>query len=275
MGESAKEDAEMGDRIKKVFKKFDADESGDISCMELSKVLTKLNPTFTLTSCSEMFRHIDADKDGSIQYDEFVNWLTSKDGEYRGVKASLRMLRDEFLDGSFPDDEKRANKRSQLRVKFEKWDRNHDKELTFEEAYNFLRKRYPDMTLPDLKFLYNCADKSHNGKLDFYELLDFIMTVPPQKSTRPDGEEPLAPALPTMQFRADEEEVFAEAVRKYEEDQKRMLAKVNELCDQLKKVGVQEEKHKKFRENHAKEMRDLYAKKGVLEWHLREAPAAW
>jgi hypothetical protein len=59
-----------------VFCKWDLDKSGAISQDVLVKVLTELSD-MSVDEIHILFEHIDADSSGSIEYEEFANWLVS------------------------------------------------------------------------------------------------------------------------------------------------------------------------------------------------------
>eukprot|EP00438_Fugacium_kawagutii_P035928 Skav228001 [mRNA] locus=scaffold390:402274:414268:- [translate_table: standard] len=240
------------EQVKVIFQNWDRDGSGDISVAELTRVLKKLNPQFDQASCEKMFTSMDVNMDGTIQYDEFLNWLLSRES-YQGAKAAIFMDQKRERKGSGEADLQRKTK---LRAKYARLDKNGDGKLDFVEVYDFLQKRYPNMTLPDLRFLYNCADKSHDGILDFYELLDMMMTLPAQKG----GEKPKKAA-------ATEHPLSAAIMR---EDAR----KVNDMTSKMKQFKDEEQRHKEFREEHKKAqlcwlmlvMREHYAKTGQLQF---------
>jgi len=70
----------QSDKVRDVFKSFDTSNTGVISKDELSEVLTRLMPGVTATQIDEMFRAADLNRDGSIDYDEFVNWIWNSGG---------------------------------------------------------------------------------------------------------------------------------------------------------------------------------------------------
>merc|ERR1712080_163922 len=118
------------------------------------------------------------------------------------------------------------------------------------------------MELPDLKFLYDCADKSHDGQLDFLELLDLLCHVPAQKAQKgnkhPAADHPYAAVI----IREDERHAMEVAWKKCEEDQQQFVEQVHNICSELQNVRDDDLRHKKFREAHAKEMRKHFAKEG-------------
>lgn len=61
--------------VETAFQNWDKDDSGGISLEELSAVLTMLNPEISSDVASSMFESADFNKDGIIDYKEFVAWL--------------------------------------------------------------------------------------------------------------------------------------------------------------------------------------------------------
>eukprot|EP00928_Gymnodinium_smaydae_P021993 TRINITY_DN18614_c4_g1_i1.p1 TRINITY_DN18614_c4_g1~~TRINITY_DN18614_c4_g1_i1.p1 ORF type:complete len:200 (-),score=62.06 TRINITY_DN18614_c4_g1_i1:371-886(-) len=75
----AAEDLEAGiEKTKEIFRSWDADGNGTISKQELERVLIMLNPSFKKTDINKMFKSADKNKDGVIDYEEFVEWLAKK-----------------------------------------------------------------------------------------------------------------------------------------------------------------------------------------------------
>lgn len=247
--------------VKQLFEKYDLDKSGDISSSELTRVLTQLNSNITTADCGKLLKNVDVNNDGMIQYSEFIEWITSDDGCYRGAKKGM------MLGSKRETSDKAANvdsgRRAKLRGKFAHLDKNGNGQLDFVEVIDFLAKRYPSMQLPDLKFLYDCADKSHDGQLDFLELLDLLCNVPAQKAEKgahPAAQHPYAAVI----MSADEQHMIASATLKCEEDQQQFAEQVHNICQELQTVRDDDARHKKFRDAHAKEMRKHFAKEGVL-----------
>merc|ERR1712032_1466225 len=101
------------------------------------------------------------------------------------------------------------------------------------------------MTLPDLQVLYRCADKSNDGLLDFYELLDLIMTVPAEK-VKPDAtrlpesceQHPVASC-----WDDEQKKMYEDALRKCEKDQEEFVSMVSDLCQTLEQVRDDDKRH--------------------------------
>lgn len=65
---------DMG-KVRKAFEKWDHDGDGTISNTELHQVLSALDPRFTAEVSRRLFEAADANKDGAIDYQEFIAWL--------------------------------------------------------------------------------------------------------------------------------------------------------------------------------------------------------
>lgn len=249
----------MSDQVQEVFSKFDADGNGEISSQEMARVLTKLNKTLTREDCDRMFQRIDVNGDGTLQWQEFVDWMFSKTGEDKGARAGVKLA----ASSSKTMD---ASKKAKLRGKFAHLDTNGNGTLDFVEVYDFLHKRYPTMQMPDLKFLYECADRSGDGQLDFYELLDMIMAAPMQKLQEGEEVANVAHPLTAAIVRKDAQQDIEDAKKKEEEDFKMMMGQVRDLSDQLQKVRDADEQFKVWRDERQRIMREHYAKTGQLRW---------
>mmetsp|Transcript_132745 Transcript_132745/g.241599 ORF Transcript_132745/g.241599 Transcript_132745/m.241599 type:complete len:259 (+) Transcript_132745:79-855(+) len=59
---------------------------------------------------------------------------------------------------------------------FEELDKNGDEQLDFDEMKGLLRARNPHMKEPDLRFLYNGIDSSHDGFVDLGEFIKFYLS---------------------------------------------------------------------------------------------------
>jgi Ca2+-binding EF-hand superfamily protein len=258
----------MAERVKVIFAKYDTDGNGDMSPDELTNLLMTLNPNFTSQDCADLFSEIDVNNDGNIQYSEWVDWLNNITEGSKGAKAGIMLAKD---DTDMVNAEKmNSSQRARLRGKFARLDKDGNGTLDFTEVYDLLHKRYPDMTLPDLKFLYDCADKSNDGALDFYELLDLFVSVPSQAqkgesetTKRKDSFAFNGTLQGAVHYRKDDK-ILKEAWEKYEKDQREMISLTQELCNELDRQADGIQKHKHFREAHTRNMRKHYAKTGQL-----------
>lgn len=66
------------EEIKEAFRVFDKESKGYISAAELRNVMTNLAEKLTDEEVDEMIREADIDGDGQINYEEFVQMMTTK-----------------------------------------------------------------------------------------------------------------------------------------------------------------------------------------------------
>lgn len=76
------------EKIKEVFRQYDTNGDGSITCEELQHVLKSLG-NFTNAEIHTVFAHVDKNKDGALQFDEFVDWITGSDGQHARAKVAL------------------------------------------------------------------------------------------------------------------------------------------------------------------------------------------
>jgi len=63
--------------VKMAFRLWDKDGSGTIAEGELCEVLKQLNPSFTDEELQAMFEAADANRDGLVDFSEFVDWISA------------------------------------------------------------------------------------------------------------------------------------------------------------------------------------------------------
>ena len=67
------------EEIEELFEQNDADGNGDIDFGEFAMLMRELDPQMTKTSLEVGFREIDANKDGRINFAEFLEWWLADD----------------------------------------------------------------------------------------------------------------------------------------------------------------------------------------------------
>ncbi|CAL4903501.1 unnamed protein product [Urochloa decumbens] len=76
-GEAEEEDqgAATEAALREAFRMYDADSNGLISARELHRVLRQLGDKCSVADCSRMIRSVDADGDGSVNFEEFKKMM--------------------------------------------------------------------------------------------------------------------------------------------------------------------------------------------------------
>lgn len=75
--------------LKLVFDTFDTDKSGSIDARELRKALRALGFKISKESIEEMIADLDVDKSGSIEFDEFLEFVIARQGDGRDVHNEI------------------------------------------------------------------------------------------------------------------------------------------------------------------------------------------
>lgn len=88
-------------RLMNAFRDFDTDRNGSISQSELRIILVKLGVSDG--DVTKVFSAMDANKDGQVDYNEFVNWLYSADGDGAALASYVNRTEkpEEALDDFF------------------------------------------------------------------------------------------------------------------------------------------------------------------------------
>ncbi|XP_015754609.1 PREDICTED: caltractin-like [Acropora digitifera] len=75
--------------LRLVFDVFDTDRSGSIDARELRKAMKALGFKISKESIEEMIADLDADKSGSIEFDEFLEFVIARQGDGRDVHNEI------------------------------------------------------------------------------------------------------------------------------------------------------------------------------------------
>ena len=76
------------DEIRAIFDEYDTDKSGSLEPQEVSECAAKLGAKMTPEELDAAVKALDANKDGKISFDEFVEWFTS-DSKLGGLSGPL------------------------------------------------------------------------------------------------------------------------------------------------------------------------------------------
>jgi nitroreductase len=77
---------------KEVFAKFDRDSSGTISSGELGEMLMSLDIEATSEDADALFKYLDSNGDGEIDFDEFLPWYADAAGAAKQVASTFQSL---------------------------------------------------------------------------------------------------------------------------------------------------------------------------------------
>ncbi|XP_022898936.1 calmodulin-6-like isoform X2 [Olea europaea var. sylvestris] len=83
----ARKQKDSEEAFKEAFRVFDKDQNGYISAAELRNVMTNLGEKLADEEVDEMIREADVDRDGQINYEEFVKIIMAKRRKTRCLVA--------------------------------------------------------------------------------------------------------------------------------------------------------------------------------------------
>lgn len=78
------QDSEWAEQAKAIFKKYDENGDGSISEDELEGILTAISGSWEKAEVKALLKEADANRNGLIEFDEFINWLVRPVGDGAG-----------------------------------------------------------------------------------------------------------------------------------------------------------------------------------------------
>ncbi|KAF1002831.1 calcium-binding allergen Ole e 8-like [Apium graveolens] len=129
------------DEIKRAFKRFDANNDGQLSAEELSEVIKTLGSTPSAEEITRMMEEIDTDKDGFVSLDEFAKFCSA---------------------GS-------DNGEGELREAFDMYDINRNGLISSSELHQILTKLGEKCTEQDCVKMITSVDSDGDGFVNFSE----------------------------------------------------------------------------------------------------------
>jgi Ca2+-binding EF-hand superfamily protein len=141
-----------------LFKTADRNKNGTLSKAELGTLMRKLVLTMKTSEIEKMLKEADTNKDGSINYLEFVEWLPkyAPDNIKKAVNKSL------------------ATNQDVLRAVFRMWDVNGDGSITGKELYHVLKGAIPHFSERQINVLVNVMDADDDGAIEYDEFVEFL-----------------------------------------------------------------------------------------------------
>ncbi|XP_028514856.1 caltractin [Exaiptasia diaphana] len=136
--------------LKVVFDTFDTDRSGSIDASELRKAMRALGFKISRSSIQSMIRDLDADESGKIEFNEFLDFVVSRQGDGRDVH-------DEILQG------------------FKMFDTDKTGHITFDNLKNVSRLCGVNLNEQELKEMMQEADKDGDNQIDREEFVNIML----------------------------------------------------------------------------------------------------
>lgn len=141
-------EAQIAD-YREVFAIFDKDNSGNITAAELGEVMKSLGLNPTEDELRDMVNEIDADQNGTIDFEEFIQLMSHTVGP--------------------------SNLDEELQKAFEVFDRDGSGSISTDELRQVMKKLGQDLTDSEINDMIKMADKDGNGVISLDEF-KHIMT---------------------------------------------------------------------------------------------------
>jgi len=146
--------------LQATFQSSDKDGNGVLNKSELVNLMRRVMPTMSGKQVIELMKDVDTNKNGEVDYPEFVLWL-SRNGP----------------DGNAPMDVMTTGLKTEsdcVLAMFRAWDKNGDGIITKKELTNVLKQTCPKLNAAQLEALCLQIDANRDGQIDYQEFVDFI-----------------------------------------------------------------------------------------------------
>mmetsp|Transcript_74229 Transcript_74229/g.206291 ORF Transcript_74229/g.206291 Transcript_74229/m.206291 type:complete len:179 (+) Transcript_74229:144-680(+) len=156
--------------IKGKFRRMDTNSDGALDFRELKDLLRRGSPDISDDDMELLFNHIDADSNGRVNFDEFVDYVCHRDEPVETV-ADDQAHNAHILDA---DPEMAAKYPELIKSHFRKLDVDHDGTLDLDELTTLMRSKSATISDRQVELLFRKCDKDGSGRIDFAEFVDLV-----------------------------------------------------------------------------------------------------
>ncbi|CAF0742053.1 unnamed protein product [Brachionus calyciflorus] len=186
--------------LNKVFRIFDRDQDGSITIEDVQAIMNSFNflqNELEMPSIEQIqvaFEKFDDNKNGAIEFGEFVNILKSAASQNVSPNETCQDLTKTYYNGnSFRENNNETTKdmsydidqfksdysdlvMSNMKLIFEQFDKDNDGKITKYELNFVMRNLFPDeeITENDINDMLKAADLDNNGFIDFDEFANMF-----------------------------------------------------------------------------------------------------
>jgi Ca2+-binding EF-hand superfamily protein len=164
MKDAEEEAADSGVALRGLFKKYDGDQDGELSKKEFKKLAKGIGLQTKGSELTSMFRSMDVDNSGTIDYGEFRDWYQNHtDGSI--LKGRIK--------GAVGNDKKSLKKAGLIRTMFTRIDSNGSGEVEMEEMLQLSLDLGLDIVMRDMELIFQEMDLDGNGTIDLDEFTEW------------------------------------------------------------------------------------------------------
>ncbi|KAJ8658164.1 hypothetical protein O0I10_006171 [Lichtheimia ornata] len=165
--------AEERESLKQAFSLYDRDGDGTIAANEFADILKSLNVGANDKDISEIIQSVDRNKDGRVDFEEFVHAMTRHLGEDKKSRQQQPPQRSQ----SYPPSKRCSfHEDDELEQCFKAFDKNGDGYISIQELKEVMTRLGENLNEHELKEMMEEADTNHDGQIDYKE---FKKLIPP------------------------------------------------------------------------------------------------
>lgn len=145
--------------MEKLFDLFDRNHDGKISSEEFSLAIRDTNPATTEEDIKSMMEELDTNRDGSIDMNEFADFFDQKNKKKKEWEGE-----EEDADES-------------LMEAFKTYDLDGDGFISVQELHTVMMRLQINCSVEDCAKMIEGVDSDGNGKVDFQEFKNMMVTL--------------------------------------------------------------------------------------------------
>ncbi len=134
---------------REAFQLFDKNGDGTITVIELGTVMRNLGNNPTDAELQDMINEVDADGNGTLEFDEFCNLMA-------------RQM-------------KETNQEEELKQRFKLFDKDGNGLIDREELRDVMQQLGEKLSEEDIEEMIQDADKNGDGMIDYQEFVKYMM----------------------------------------------------------------------------------------------------
>jgi Ca2+-binding EF-hand superfamily protein/CRP-like cAMP-binding protein len=151
--------------LRELFDKHDLNSDGELSLKEFIKMAKSIKLAANKKDLQQMFRDIDADNGGTIDFDEFKDWY-----ENNTDAAILKRVK-----GAMGNDKKSQQRRQTLKAMFTRIDSNSNGEIDSHEMLQLALDLGLELSLKEMNTIFGEIDLDSNGTVSFEEFSEWFL----------------------------------------------------------------------------------------------------
>lgn len=153
--------------LEQQFKRYDTDNSGTVSLDEMIEVFHALHEEFPSEAIADLFHRVDLNKDGRMDFQEFITTQV----ESQDVAP---IVKNELTKEPNADKENALAEIRELKASFDAMDKDKSGSISVSEIRQVMKETgFTDITDEQIKAIIAEADPNGNGTIEFMEFVKY------------------------------------------------------------------------------------------------------